>query len=118
MFVKDGKDDGKYGLILYPIGIPTIVYVDDFIPFNKNRNMPFFARLPDDGSIWGLILEKAWAKVTGNYEMTQGGWVDEALRVMTGAPIEKYKTKSFNNKPQECFKVIKEALSRGYILAA
>lgn len=36
IFVKDGKDDGKYAVVLYPIGIPTVIYVDDYIPYNKN----------------------------------------------------------------------------------
>jgi calpain-15 len=38
-----------------------------------------------------LILEKAWAKVNGNYENTIKGYVSEAFRALTGAPVVFYK---------------------------
>ena len=34
-----------------------------------------------------MILEKAWAKVNGNYENTIKGFVSEAFRALTGAPV-------------------------------
>jgi hypothetical protein len=39
-----------------------------------------------DGALWGPLLEKLWAKINGNYELTQAGWQHEALRVLSGAP--------------------------------
>ena len=40
----------------------------------------------DDGSIWGAILEKAFAKYWGNYAHLDGGSPQYAIRTMTGAP--------------------------------
>lgn len=37
------------------------------------------------------MLEKAWAKVNGNYENTIKGFVSEAFRALTGAPVVFYK---------------------------
>ena len=37
---------------------------------------PVFAYLSDDGtSAWGTIIEKAWAKVLGNYLKTESGFI-------------------------------------------
>ena len=38
--------------------------------------------------LWVLILEKAWAKVNGAYDLTDGGYEVEALGCLTGAPQE------------------------------
>ena len=40
--------------------------------------------------MWGPILEKAIAKVYGNFEHTQGGAMGKAVRLMTGAPFERH----------------------------
>ena len=41
--------------------------------------------------MWSVLLEKAWAKVSGNYEMADnGGMMENALRTMTGVPVFTY----------------------------
>lgn len=70
------------------LGIDTNVVIDDFLPFS--RNTPWFAKNAPNGALWTPFVEKAWAKVSGNYEVTEGGWGHEAIRFLTGAP-----TKSF-----------------------
>jgi calpain-15 len=40
--------------------------------------------------MWGPFLEKAWAKVSGNYEVVEGGWGHEAIRFITGAPTSSF----------------------------
>jgi hypothetical protein len=42
--------------------------------------------------MWAAILEKAWAKVKGNYEAAEGGFTVSGLRSITGAPVFTYKT--------------------------
>jgi hypothetical protein len=37
-------------------------------------NGAMFANRVVDGDVWGPILEKAWAKMNGNYEMINNGW--------------------------------------------
>ena len=44
--------------------------------------------------MWAPILEKAWAKVKGNYEASEGGFVVSGLRAITGAPVFTYDTAS------------------------
>ena len=46
--------------------------------------------MADNGSMWAPILEKAWAKVKGNYAQTDGGFVVSGLRSLTGVPVFTY----------------------------
>lgn len=39
-----------------------------------------------DGSTWGPLLEKAWAKVNGNYENIEAGSPSEGVKFLTNAP--------------------------------
>ncbi len=45
-----------------------------------------FADVALDGGQWLPILEKAYAKISVNYEKMGLGWMDEAMRILTGAP--------------------------------
>jgi hypothetical protein len=39
-----------------------------------------------DGGIWGPLLEKVWAKTSGNYKQIELGGLDEGIDFLTGAP--------------------------------
>ena len=52
-----------------------------------------FARpSPDRKNLWAPILEKAWAKVKGNYLNSDGGLVSNGIRALTGFPVFTYYT--------------------------
>lgn len=55
-----------------------------------------FANPSPDKELWGPFLEKAWAKVSGNYEVTEAGWTSEAMRFLTNAPSTTYKTTEYD----------------------
>lgn len=42
--------------------------------------------------MWAAILEKAWAKVKGNYLIADGGLVENGLHALTGVPVFRYST--------------------------
>ena len=42
--------------------------------------------------MWAAILEKAWAKVRGNYVSANGGIQMNALHMLTGVPVFNYAT--------------------------
>ena len=72
-----------YEIVLFINGEFQIVIIDDFIPFLKGKNKPYFSH-PNNNEIWVLLLEKAWAKVNGGYEKIIEGWPSEVLSCFTG----------------------------------
>ena len=96
----DQKDLGTsdIALTLYVKGIPTKVYVDQYLPA-KSGNQPVFAKpSPISGGYWVPLLEKAYAKLNRNYEGVNYGWMSEAMRTFTGAPSIQFKTKGSSSK--------------------
>ena len=72
---------------MYIMGIPVSVTIDDYLPFWTNTPTGlYYARASPDRSIWMPLLEKAAAKLYGNYEMLSGGWMGHAIQALTGAP--------------------------------
>lgn len=67
-----------------------------------------------DGAMWGPLLEKLWAKVNGNYELTQAGWAHEALRVLSGAPALDYVCSTMTS--DQIWTILSNANSKGYII--
>ena len=61
-----------------------------------------------------LILEKVWAKINNSYEATIAGFSTEALRILTGAPVE------FHNHDfvEHIWKQLMEADDKNYIICA
>jgi hypothetical protein len=50
------------------MGDPVYVTVDDRIPVGRTgSHQPISVKVPADGSLWLPIMEKAFAKLNGNY---------------------------------------------------
>lgn len=93
---------GVYAFRFYIRGKPWIVTVDDYFLFTTNSNgerEPVFARIGKNKQMWAMLLEKAWAKIKGNYLMANGGFVENGLRALLGCPIYGYRTASFQYSP-------------------
>ena len=58
---------GIYALRFYILGVPVTVSVDELLPFKDG--VPIYANAAVDGALWMPVLEKAAAKMYGNYEM-------------------------------------------------
>ena len=89
------NNEGIYFLDLFIRGKPWTVVVDDIFLF-KSASSGFdkyilkAARLGDDRSLWGPLVEKAWAKIVGNYEVADYGLMKNGFRVLSGAPTFGY----------------------------
>lgn len=87
---KKYTHEGIFALKVFVKGRPEEVTVDDLFPVYNNR--PAFAQPTTDGGWWLPLLEKAYAKVHVNYEMTSSGTHAEAARFLTGAPAREFET--------------------------
>eukprot|EP00356_Strombidium_inclinatum_P013993 CAMPEP_0170503266 /NCGR_PEP_ID=MMETSP0208-20121228/44181_1 /TAXON_ID=197538 /ORGANISM="Strombidium inclinatum, Strain S3" /LENGTH=136 /DNA_ID=CAMNT_0010782827 /DNA_START=217 /DNA_END=624 /DNA_ORIENTATION=+ len=95
--IQTDNEAGIYALRFFIRGKPWIVTIDDIIPLSGPEASPtlLFARLgfamsDESSAYWGLVIEKAWAKIKGTYEATEGGYTQNGLRAMVGCPVFSY----------------------------
>jgi hypothetical protein len=65
-----------------------LVTVDDKFPCKKGTTTPLFAK-PNGRELWVMLIEKAYAKFLGGFDLLDGGLITAALHVLTGDPIYK-----------------------------
>jgi hypothetical protein len=63
-----------------------VVAIDDFLAFRKKTTTTYYAGAASDGGYWPAFLEKAWAKINGNYETIISGDAAEAFTFLSGFP--------------------------------
>lgn len=68
--------------------------------------------------MWAPILEKAWAKAKGTYGQTNGGFVVNGLRALTGAPTFTYYFSSYGLTTAETFSLLDAANTANYPMGA
>lgn len=76
---------GFYDLNMYLLGVPITIRVDDFLPFWGSYTTTLSAKVTNKG-VWMPLLEKAFAKIMGNYSGLVAGTTDDALMVLSGFP--------------------------------
>lgn len=99
MFLTQNKNDAHAIAIRFFIrGKPWAVTVNEEMMFNSNLNSLIFSKPANDqNSMWAAILEKAWAKVKGNYMISEYGYMENGIRVVTGIPVFRYNTYYIRN---------------------
>lgn len=112
--IKKSTKEGQYFVNLCLNGENYKIEIDDYIPYCDKMNKPAFSRSKDKNELWVMLLEKAWAKVSGNYENSIGGLCCESFRALTGAPVE-YINHTYI---QEVWKQIYDAYHSGNIICA
>ena len=78
-----------------------------------------FAGVPNDGALWAPFLEKAWAKVIGNYEFIAGGDSTEAIAFFLNVPFDTYvinDPSDLNGNITDIWEIIKESDSEKFIM--
>ena len=91
----------------------TVVLLDDKFLVNKENNMPVFSYSPTK-NIWGVILEKAWAKINGGYENIIVGKSKDVFDVFTPFRVLEINLKKFE---EEVFwKYIKSSIENNCII--
>ena len=101
LFPIKKNSHGYYEVILFINGWKRVI-VDDYIPLKKYEENEIkllgCESKTHQNCFYFMLLEKAWAKVNGNYYNIYGGNANESLLVLTGFDGEKI---YFNNNPDE-----------------
>lgn len=100
MFLTQEKNNVNAHIIKFYIrGKPWAVSVDEELMFfgSSTKYLKFTKTSPDGKSIWPAIMEKAWAKVRGNYINANGGLIENALHHLVGIPVMRYETSAITS---------------------
>ncbi|CAE7800651.1 DEK1 [Symbiodinium sp. CCMP2592] len=89
---KEHNEIGQYVVRLWSQELSSWVRVkvDSFMPLDTGGGVayegkPLIYVNPCDDAVWMCVLEKAFAKIWGNYMQLNGGLVSDGWKVMTGA---------------------------------
>ena len=100
---------------MYILGVPTTVTIDDIMPLNENGKS-IFAGVGPDKALWGMLVEKAFAKLHGDYEAIVAGDPRHSIGVLSGAPSDRYD--HTDKTALELWNIIKEAEDNGNMVSA
>ena len=66
--------------------------IDDLVRYPTAEDETWYSRLnPKFPAMWGMLIEKAWAKSFSNFSALKlGGFSSQALRALNGSPSEYY----------------------------
>lgn len=76
LFVTENANKaGIYQVKLFLRGKPWVITVDDLVLFSQEHgNMTFTTYNDEKPSMWGPLIEKAWAKMNANYFQSANGF--------------------------------------------
>jgi calpain-15 len=83
---EEYNKEGVYKLRFCKNGEWIVVTIDDYIPCRMDGGPMFSYGCTNE--LWVLLVEKAYAKLHGNYESLNGGLTKEAMIDLSGCPAE------------------------------
>jgi len=111
IITEDFNHEGCYAIWLCDAGTWRSVIVDDYFPYNPKTKLPAFTK-SNGPELWVLLLEKAYAKLFGGYDVIEGGLPHYALKDLTGAPYDSKES----TDPDVMWAYIKESNDKNYLL--
>ena len=115
-FFKEKSDENCYGCYFRLNGIWKLVLVDDYIPCYGTWGKNFAFSSTNGNELWVILLEKAWAKLNGNYARVIGGDPHEIFEVFTNAYCETIKFKKGNE--DKIWSAFENAQKKGFLMTA
>ena len=90
LVTKKINQAGAYVVQFFIDGEWKKVLVDDRFPCRRQRDgfAPAFVQSRAKNNLWGMLIEKAYAKFYGSYESIEGGVVHIGLAELTGGAAE------------------------------
>jgi len=115
------NEEGLYRVRVCKGGYWREVTIDDYFPCRAKDGLPIFSRAHGN-ELWVLLLEKAYAKVHGNYYTLRGGFANEGMMDLTGCPTECFDFEDEVNEEKikngELFDMIRRFDESGYLISA
>ena len=112
---RNKSPKGAYCVAICVMGEFREIFLDDMIP-TKFGQVAFAHN--DEGELWSILIEKAYAKAYGGYwNIGSGGLSKNALMDLTGAPTEELQFKE-PDEQEALFDKIFDADQRNYIMNA
>lgn len=87
------------------------VAVNDWVP--GDAGAPYFGH-PSAGIMWPLVLEKAFAKVYGNFKAIHSGNLATVLKAILQVPVLKYKKEMNDYDEEDVFKTLQEGTAKKF----
>lgn len=114
---NDSAKAGLYSVLLCNSGMWIETVLDDKFPCVTYSGQPRLAfNKCTNGNIWGMLLEKAWAKLIGGYCSISSGTCAEGMHLLTGAPTESVRIE--NADPNEILRKMHKAVMLSHLMTA
>jgi len=114
---KERTKEHLYGVFIYINASWKLVIIDDFLPYTGKKFRKFAFSSSGGKELWVALLEKAWAKVNGNYaKIGCGGSPTEIFDVLTEAYTEQVPINPYYK--DYIWETMINAEKKGYIMTA
>ena len=87
------------------------------LPTDPTGSEPAFSKTLAE-ELWVILLEKAWVKLFGSYENTEGGCPSEVLHNLTGAPVKKIVLNNNKFNKYDFWKELKKSSKKVYAMVS
>ncbi|CAI5734449.1 unnamed protein product [Peronospora farinosa] len=120
MFPKEQQynEEGVYAVRFWRNNRSRVVVVDDYIPCSQYGKPVFGSFTGSNGKfeIWSLLVEKAYAKLHGGYEVIVGGQEGYCLQDLYGGVPARYKLQEKCPNEENAWQTISSALQSGSLI--
>jgi hypothetical protein len=119
-YTQNYNKTGAYGVFYMMNGEWKLVIIDDYFPCTSGKINKKFVFSNNNGfEIWVMLLEKAWAKINGNYaRIGCGGQPHEVFEVTTEAFSERIKVPEKSQEREELWEKLIRAQESRFIMTA
>jgi len=93
----DSNYTGAFHFRFWVYGTWKDIVVDDYLPVDQYNNLIFCRNRETKNEYWCALLEKAYARLCGSYEVLDGGLTIEALIDMSGGMEEEFSLNEIKN---------------------
>ena len=114
------SNSGAYIVRFCRAGRWKAVILDPLMPYRGGgrymKELAFCSPNESAPALWGLLIEKAYAKASGGYERLVGGTTNEALQLLTGWPTKRMNLDDPDLSSDEIWAILLSADSSGYLM--